>query len=120
MLRLACCLATERGIRVCAPVHDAVLIEAATGDIDEAVRETQRAMREASEVILSGFSLRTDADIVRWPDRYCDERGTKMWQTVNSILDELEAVSNDNPGSPLPTDLGSPLPTTPAARCRPA
>ena len=26
MLRLACCLATERGIEVCAPVHDAVLI----------------------------------------------------------------------------------------------
>ena len=26
MLRLACCLATERGIEVCAPVHDALLI----------------------------------------------------------------------------------------------
>ena len=25
MLRLACCLATERGVQVCAPVHDAVL-----------------------------------------------------------------------------------------------
>lgn len=95
MLRLACCLATEREIRVCAPVHDAVLIEAATGDIDEAVKETQLAMREASEVILSGFSLRTDADIVRWPDRYRDERGAAMWQTVNSILDELE-VEADN------------------------
>ena len=28
MLRLACCLATERGIRVCCPVHDALLVEA--------------------------------------------------------------------------------------------
>ena len=27
-LRLACCLATERGVEICAPVHDAVLIEA--------------------------------------------------------------------------------------------
>ena len=26
MMRLACCLATERGIEVCAPVHDALLI----------------------------------------------------------------------------------------------
>jgi len=26
MLRLACCLATERGVEVCAPVHDALLI----------------------------------------------------------------------------------------------
>jgi hypothetical protein len=28
MLRLACCLATERGIEVCAPVHDAILCPA--------------------------------------------------------------------------------------------
>jgi DNA polymerase I len=28
MLRLACCLATERGIEVCAPIHDALLIGA--------------------------------------------------------------------------------------------
>ena len=30
MLRLACCFAVEQGIRVCAPVHDAILI-AGTG-----------------------------------------------------------------------------------------
>ncbi len=35
MLRLACCLATEAGIKVCAPGHDAILIEAAA---DELVR----------------------------------------------------------------------------------
>ena len=27
MLRLACCLAIERGVKVCAPVHDAILID---------------------------------------------------------------------------------------------
>ena len=37
MLRLACCLATERGIRVCAPVHDALLVEARAEDIDAVV-----------------------------------------------------------------------------------
>jgi len=30
MLRLACCLATERGVAVCAPVHDALLLEGLT------------------------------------------------------------------------------------------
>ena len=30
MLRLACCLATERGVDVCAPVHDALLVEGPT------------------------------------------------------------------------------------------
>ncbi len=37
MLRIACCLATERGIRICAPVHDAVLIEAPADRIEEEV-----------------------------------------------------------------------------------
>src|SRR5205823_8362788 len=28
ILRLACCLGVERGVKICCPVHDAVLIEA--------------------------------------------------------------------------------------------
>src|SRR5262249_50342540 len=34
MLRLACCLATERDIEVCAPVHDAILICAPFEQLD--------------------------------------------------------------------------------------
>lgn len=91
MLRLACCLMTERGISVCAPVHDAVLVEGPVDDIEHVVAEAQRAMREASEIILGGggFALRTDAEIVRWPNRYMDERGRLMWDTVRSILTEI-------------------------------
>src|SRR5262249_14482032 len=37
MLRIACILAVERGIKVCAPVHDALLIETSTYGIDEPV-----------------------------------------------------------------------------------
>ena len=91
MLRLACCLATERGINVCAPVHDAILIEGPIDEIDALVVKTQDAMREASEVVLSGFSLRTDADIVRWPNRYRDERGGQMWDIILSIARDLES-----------------------------
>ena len=47
MLRLACCLATERGIKVCMSVHDAILIEADADKIDEAVAATQAAMAES-------------------------------------------------------------------------
>jgi hypothetical protein len=90
MLRLACCLATERGIKVCAPVHDALLIEAAGGAIEAAVADTERAMREASEQVLPGFPLRTDAKIVRYPDRYLDERGRRMWETVWQLVAEEE------------------------------
>ncbi len=82
MLRLACCDATEAGITVCCPVHDAVLIESAETDIDVAVEEMQGHMRRASEIVLAGFPLRTDAKIVRYPDRYADKRGVAMWQAV--------------------------------------
>lgn len=116
MLRLACCLATERGIQVCAPVHDAVLIEADVEDIDEAVRKTQSAMREASEMILSGFSLRTDAEIVRWPERHVDARGVSMWRTVTSIISELGAFEAQRSA----THPGKPLLPTPATLCYPA
>lgn len=91
MLRIACCLATERGIRVCAPVHDALLIEAPVEQIEAVVSETQAAMREASRAVLNGFALESDAKIVRFPYRYMDERGEKMWQTVMKLLPETGA-----------------------------
>ena len=53
MLRLACCLATERGINVCAPIHDAILIEAPLEDLDDAIKAAQLAMAEASEAVLA-------------------------------------------------------------------
>src|SRR5262245_43476941 len=70
MLRLACCLATERGIAVCAPIHDALLVEGPERQIEAVVADTQAAMQEASEAVLSGFRLRTDATVVKHPDRY--------------------------------------------------
>lgn len=90
MMRLACCLATERGIEVNCPVHDALLVEGAIDDIENVVGETQKAMREASEVILPGFPLRTDAKIVKHPDRFSDPRGVKMWSDVMALLARVE------------------------------
>jgi hypothetical protein len=92
LLRLACCLMTERGIGVVAPVHDAVLIEGPTGTIQETVAAAQSAMREASALVLGGFELETDADVVAHPSRYEDERGVDMWSSVTSILAELDPV----------------------------
>jgi len=87
MLRLACCLATERGIQVCAPVHDAVLICAPLERLETDVARMQEAMREASRIVLDGFELGTDAQIVRYPDRYMDERGAAMWDRVMKLID---------------------------------
>jgi DNA polymerase I len=93
MLRLACCLATERGIEICAPVHDAVLIVAPLDRLQADVAAMGDAMREASRIVLGGFELDTDVVIVRHPDRYTDERGKQMWEKVMQLLDEAEAES---------------------------
>lgn len=90
MLRLACCFATERGIRVCAPIHDAILIEAPIVDLESTVEKAQRSMAVASEVVLNGFILRTDVKIVRYPNRYEDRRGREMWKTVWKIVANLQ------------------------------
>jgi DNA polymerase-1 len=101
MLRLACCLATERGIEVCAPVHDAVLICAPLDRLDAGVVRMQDAMREASRVVLNGFELGTDAIVVRHPNRYMDDRGRVMWDRVMALLDQAE-VGLDHPCGVVP------------------
>jgi DNA polymerase I len=90
MLRLACCLATERGIEVVAPVHDALLICAPLDRLEFDVAATQAAMAEASRIVLDGFELRSEAKVVRYPDRYSDPRGEMMWATSMQILDGAE------------------------------
>jgi DNA polymerase-1 len=100
MLRLACCLATERGIEVCALIHDAILICAPLDRLDADIATARAAMAEASRLVLGGFELRTDCpdeydgrgkrnqfpQIIRYPNRYMDKRGAGMWNTVTRLL----------------------------------
>jgi hypothetical protein len=86
MLRIACIGLVESNIRVCAPVHDALLIEAPIDQLDETVEKTQKIMKEASRIVLNGFELSSDAKIVLYPDRYVDKRGLTMWNTVMRLI----------------------------------
>ena len=85
MLRLAACLATENGIQVCAPIHDAFLIMAPINRLQEDIRKMRTYMEEASSVILGGFRLRTDVHVFIHPDHYRDPKGRG---DVVSILDK--------------------------------
>jgi len=84
MMRLACILATECGVSVCCPVHDALLIEAGHGEMEEAVATTKDAMRRASEIVLGGFALRADHKVLCHGARFRDERGAETWERVRS------------------------------------
>ena len=91
ILRLAACLATEGGIEVCAPVHDALLIEADADAITAAIDQTQAAMTEASRIVLDGLTIPTDAQVVTYPERFADGRGAVMWDRVMTILDAKDS-----------------------------
>jgi hypothetical protein len=111
MLRLACCLITESGIRLCAPIHDAVLVEASASEIEQVVAKTQGHMREASRAVLNGFELQSDANLVHPMERFSDPRGEDMWTIVNRIQADLRCASREHevgpPSAPVPS-LSSP------------
>ena len=70
---------------MCAPVHDALLIESSI-DENNALAECQRAMGDASELILKGFRLNSGAEVVRYPDRYFDKREEGMWSKIHKFM----------------------------------
>jgi DNA polymerase-1 len=86
MLRLACCFATEIGIEVCAPVHDAVLICAPLDRLEADIGRMRDCMARAARAVLGGFELRTDATRVLYPNRYSDPRGAVMWDRVTGLV----------------------------------
>jgi DNA polymerase-1 len=74
-------------VSVCAPVHDALLIEAPIDQIDEAVVTTRGVMAQAAAAVIGpALWIDTDVDIVRYPDRYSDPRGQVMWDRVMTLL----------------------------------
>ena len=95
ILRIACILATRHGIKLLAPVHDAVLIEAPVDRIEADVVLMQEIMRRASRIVLNAtvegtHELRTDANIIRYPARYTDKRGDAIWDHVLDLLAKRE------------------------------
>ena len=92
MMRITAIAATEAGIEVCAPIHDAFLIQAPLDQLDERVEQMRDLMTRAGCAVTGGFPVRTDVTIVRYPDRYGDG-GEAMWDRVMALLpDEAEAA----------------------------
>ena len=100
MLRIACIFLTEAGIRVCAPVHDALLIELPIDELESGLAKAQHLMRQASRAVLGDFELGSDAKIVCYPDRYMDERGQVMWDTVTELIRQIKSGNLRQPASP--------------------
>lgn len=85
-MRIAAIAATEAGIEVCAPVHDAFLIAAPLERLDGDVADMRALMSRAGRAVTGGLDVRAEAEVVRWPDRFMDPRGAAMWQRVVGML----------------------------------
>jgi hypothetical protein len=90
MLRFAAGFICDAGVMLDATIHDAVLIEADANDIDAAVDQARQAMDQASELVLYGFRLRTDFEVIRWPDRYRDDRGAAFFEELMHKLEDRQ------------------------------
>lgn len=45
-------------------------------------------MTKASAVVTGGLPIRTEAKVIRWPDRYMSEGGRPMWNRIMGLLDK--------------------------------
>ena len=90
ILHVACVLAERRGIEVVAPVHDAIMAECPADQVEELSAALDQVMGDAAAIVLRGYRLPTDRKIIRPGERYVDDRGEAMWNTVTGLLTELE------------------------------
>lgn len=84
-MRLAACMATEAGHTICAPVHDALLLEGDADTIEEEAVAVADIMERAAETVTGGFRIGTDCAVTRWPDRYFDKRGFGMFDRIMTM-----------------------------------
>lgn len=89
MLRIALNMLREKGIKICAPIHDAILIESNDEKFEEDIQSTLQVMEDASAIVLNGFELKADVDIVSFPGCFKDERGEAVWNKITNLLQKV-------------------------------
>ncbi len=97
MLRIAMILLEEAGVRVCCPVHDAVLVECAENQA-EAVADTVSACMTKAAMLLLGVAPRVSITPIAYGERLVEGRGVAMWNRVMRALRDVRRRR-----SPIPT-----------------
>jgi DNA polymerase-1 len=94
LLRAVCCETTEQGIKVVAPVHDALVVEDSVDRIEQTVAKTQEIMRQES-LKMFGHEIRSESEIFH--NRFIDKRGVSMWERINQLM----AEDGERPGDQM-------------------
>jgi DNA polymerase-1 len=90
ILHAACLLAERRGINIVAPIHDAFVAQCNMREVGDVAVAFDQVMRDASAIVLRGYELPSDCQIIRPGERYFDKRGAAMWETVSGLLAKRE------------------------------
>jgi hypothetical protein len=81
MMRLAAMAATESGIDVCGPIHDAFLICAPLDRLDADISQMAAIMQRAGEAV-AGIPIDVEAERTVWPFRYSEPKGLPMFNKI--------------------------------------
>lgn len=84
MMAYAVCLASKSGVKVCASLHDAILIESDLSEVELSIRKTKIAMKSASRAVLKGYETKIDTKIIKYPERF--NSGHETWNVVENYL----------------------------------
>jgi DNA polymerase I len=93
IMRLVVTLAVDAGIRLCMPVHDGFLICSTTERLDADIAKMRAIMCWAGKLVTGGLAIRVDCKTVRYPDRYMDKRGQRMWNFIIRLLAQREMAA---------------------------
>jgi DNA polymerase I-like protein with 3'-5' exonuclease and polymerase domains len=101
VMRLVSIVATECGITIAAPVHDAFWILAPLDELDSTIARMTEIMTEAGRQV-AGIPIRIKVEaVVRWPQclgdvRKPDAKGQAMWCEVRDLIrnGDLRKVSH--------------------------
>jgi DNA polymerase I len=91
VMRLVSIVATECGITIAAPVHDAFWILAPLDELDTTIARMTKIMTEAGRLV-AGIPIQVKVEaVVRWPQclgdvRKPDAKGQAMWCEVRELV----------------------------------
>jgi DNA polymerase I len=98
MLRLALVYATEKGLGICAPLHDAIFV-VAPADQETWATETLRDCMERAAIDILGVKIPIEMFVVRYPERFVPDdkpMAVEVWKKMMTSLEKAERQEEEN------------------------
>lgn len=86
IMRAATAAVTKAGVRLFAPVHDALMFECDESEEDDVGQLVEHLMEEAARSVLGGFTIFVERSWVHAGENWRGARGDQMWGVVKKAL----------------------------------